>query len=44
MEQGAQKVLDLAYGRGLGEPLAMAGAGSGAPPVDASGEDSGQQE
>ena len=30
MEQGAQKVLDLAYGRGLGRPLASSGAGSAA--------------
>ncbi len=34
MEQGAQKVLDLAYSLGVNRPLASAGVGEGAPPVD----------
>jgi biopolymer transport protein ExbB len=41
MEQGAQKVLDLAYGRGLGRPLASTGAGGAAPSVDIPAGDSG---
>ena len=41
MEQGAQKVLDLAYGRGLGRPLASTGAGGAAPLVDIPAGDSG---
>ena len=42
MEQGAQKVLDLAFGRQVG--LASAGAGAVAPPVDAPGGDAGLAE
>ena len=38
MEQGAQKVLDLAYSRGLGAPMASARAASAAPPADNSDE------
>ena len=44
MEQGAQKVLDLAYGRGLGRPLATAGTGGAAPVGDAPTGDSGSGE
>ena len=43
MEQGAQKVLDLAFGRGL-ELLAAAGARGAAPPMDIPAEDSGSGE
>ena len=42
MEQGAQKVLDLAYG--LGRTLASAGAGSAAPSTDIPTQDSGSGE
>ncbi len=41
MEQGAQKVLDLAYSLGVTGALASAGAGGTAPPSDAPGGDSG---
>ncbi len=41
MEQGAQKVLDLAYSLGVTGQLASAGAGGAAPPLDAPGADSG---
>ena len=44
MEQGAQKVLDLAYGRRVGVPLASAGARGGAPSVDIPAGDSGSGE
>ena len=44
MEQGAQKVLDLAHGRGLGRPLASAGASPAAPPLDIPAGDSGSGE
>jgi biopolymer transport protein ExbB len=39
MEQGARKVLDLAYGRGLGRPMASVGASTGTPSVPLAGED-----
>ena len=41
MEQGAQKVLDLAYSLGVTGALASAGAGGTAPPSDVPGGDSG---
>ena len=44
MEQGAQKVLDLAYSLGMNRPLASAGVGGGAPPVDVPTGDSGAGE
>jgi biopolymer transport protein ExbB len=44
MEQGAQKVLDLAYGTGLGSPLGSAGASRAAPPLDIPAGDSGSGE
>lgn len=37
MEQGARKVLDLAYARGLGRPTASAGAGRVTPPSQGEG-------
>ena len=44
MEQGAQKVLDLAYSLGVKRPLASAGARGVAPPVDVPPGDSGAGE
>ena len=44
MEQGAQKVLDLAYARGLGRPLASSGAGGAASPAGLPTRDAGSGE
>ena len=44
MELGAQKVLDLAYGRGIGRPLASTGPSGAAPSVDVPAGDSGSGE
>lgn len=41
MEQGAQKVLDLSYGRGISQPLASAGVRGADSPADIRPQDSG---